>query len=64
MSNLLKSRLSISALKERAGDIASEELLSKISGGTANACHDDNNDPCDGSNDPRCETVKVCTFNA
>ena len=60
MSNLLKSRLSISALKERAGDIASEELLSKISGGTANDCHD----PCDGSNDPRCETVKVCTFNA
>lgn len=34
------SKLSLDALKERAGAVASEELLNTISGGTANACHD------------------------
>ena len=36
------SKLSLDALKERAGAVASEELLNTISGGTANACHDRN----------------------
>ena len=34
------SKLSLDALKERAGAVASEELLKTISGGTENACHD------------------------
>jgi hypothetical protein len=33
------SKLSLDALKERAGAVASEELLNSISGGTANDCH-------------------------
>ncbi|MGB2299541.1 MAG: hypothetical protein ACPH4O_02795 [Flavobacteriaceae bacterium] len=33
------SKLSLDALKERAGVVASEELLNTISGGTANDCH-------------------------
>lgn len=32
-------KLSLDALKERAGAIASNELLSSISGGTSNSCH-------------------------
>lgn len=39
MSNLLKNKLSISALQERANSIASEELLSSITGGIQSACH-------------------------
>ena len=35
------SKLSLDALKERAGAVASEELLNSISGGTENACHDE-----------------------
>ena len=34
------SKLSISALKERANAVASEELLNNITGGRENACHD------------------------
>jgi|AntRauMFilla1563_2_1112583.scaffolds.fasta_scaffold17768_4 hypothetical protein len=34
------SKLSLDALKERAGATASTELLSTISGGLENACHD------------------------
>lgn len=33
-------KLSLDALKERAEAIASEELLSTISGGLEEACHD------------------------
>lgn len=33
-------KLSLDALKERAGATASMDLLATISGGTANACHD------------------------
>ncbi|WP_396159385.1 hypothetical protein [Flavobacterium sp.] len=33
-------KLNLDALKERAGAIASTELLASISGGTDNACHD------------------------
>lgn len=36
------NKLSLDALKERAGAVASEELLLSISGGTENACHDRN----------------------
>ncbi len=32
-------KLSLDALKNRAEAIASEELMSSISGGTANSCH-------------------------
>ena len=53
------SKLSLDALKERAEAVVSQELLNSISGGTENACHDGNNDPCDGSDDPRCDTVKA-----
>ena len=35
-------KLTLDALKERADAVASEELLSTISGGLENACHDDN----------------------
>jgi len=35
------SKLSLNSLKERAGAVASEELLASISGGTMNSCHDD-----------------------
>ena len=35
------SKLTLDALKERAGAVASEDLLNSISGGTENACHDD-----------------------
>ena len=34
-------KLSLDALKQRAGVVASEDLLATISGGTENACHDD-----------------------
>ena len=34
------SKLSLDALKERAEEIANEELLAKINGGVENACHD------------------------
>ena len=34
------SKLSLDALKERASQIATPELLNSISGGTENACHD------------------------
>ncbi|MCK0125220.1 hypothetical protein MWU76_12505 [Gelidibacter sp. F2691] len=34
------SKLTLEALKERAGAVASTELLNSISGGTENACHD------------------------
>ncbi len=34
------SKLSLDALKERAGATTSTELLATISGGTENACHD------------------------
>lgn len=33
-------KLNIDALKERANEIATEELMSQISGGTEYACHD------------------------
>lgn len=33
-------KLSLDALKERAGAVASEELLLSITGGRENACHD------------------------
>lgn len=33
-------KLSLDALKERAGAVASEELMGSITGGVANACHD------------------------
>lgn len=33
------NKLSLDALKERAGTVASEELLLSISGGTENDCH-------------------------
>ena len=39
------SKLSLDALKERAGAVASEELLNTISGGTTNDCH-----PCSHQN--------------
>jgi hypothetical protein len=45
MSNLLKNKLSFEALKKRSADIASEQLLSSISGGQMNACHDLREDP-------------------
>ncbi len=34
------SKLTLDALKKRANEIASEELLATISGGLENACHD------------------------
>ena len=34
-------KLTLDALKERADAVASEELLATISGGTENACHDE-----------------------
>jgi len=34
-------KLSLDALKERAGATASMDLLASISGGIENACHDD-----------------------
>lgn len=40
-------KLSLDALKESAGAIASTELLATISGGTQNACH-----PTDPSRNP------------
>lgn len=33
------SKLSLDALKQKAETLATEELLSSISGGTENACH-------------------------
>lgn len=33
-------KLNLEALKERAGAVASEELLATINGGLLNACHD------------------------
>ncbi len=33
------NKLSLDALRLRANEIASEELLGQISGGTANDCH-------------------------
>ncbi|RBW54689.1 hypothetical protein DS884_17215 [Tenacibaculum sp. E3R01] len=41
MSNLLKNKLSITELRKRADEIASNDLLEMISGGTENTCHDD-----------------------
>lgn len=40
MSNLLKNKKSISELMKRAESLATNELLSQISGGNENACHD------------------------
>jgi hypothetical protein len=34
------SKLSLDALKERAENVATNDLLNMISGGTENACHD------------------------
>ena len=34
------SKLSLDVLKERAEEVASEDLLNTISGGIENACHD------------------------
>ena len=39
------SKLSLDALKERAEATASTELMSNISGGNENACHDANSTP-------------------
>mgnify|MGYP006134341385 CR=1 FL=1 len=39
MSNFLKDKLSISELKKRAEEIASQDLLSMISGGIMDSCH-------------------------
>ena len=49
------SKLSLDALKERAGAVASEELLNSISGGTKNSCHPGDNVP-----DEREQAVTVC----
>ena len=49
------SKLSLNALKERANQIASEELLLSISGGTENACHDGST-----ANDERSQGVIIC----
>lgn len=38
------SKLSFDALSQRAEQIASEELLNSINGGTENDCHDSNVD--------------------
>ncbi len=41
MSNLSNKRLSFDALKEKAGNmVTTDDLMSKISGGTENDCHD------------------------
>ena len=42
------SKLTLDALKERAGDVASDELLTSISGGTENSCHTDPDPEPDG----------------
>jgi hypothetical protein len=42
------SKLSLDALKNRAEAIASEELMSSISGGTENGCHDGTPPPAGG----------------
>ena len=34
------SKLTLDALKERASEIASDQLMNSISGGLENACHD------------------------
>ena len=55
MSNLLKNKLSFAELEKRANDIATTELLSSISGGLENICHDDDirldwpEHPCTGN---------------
>lgn len=49
------SKLSLEALKERAGATASNELLETISGGLENTCHDGGSGIDSGSgtiNDP------------
>lgn len=40
------SKLTLDALREKAGNTATTELLATISGGTENSCHDDYS-PCD-----------------
>jgi len=35
------SKLTIDDLKNRSNEVASDDLLNTISGGTENACHDD-----------------------
>ena len=46
------SKLTLGALKERADFVVSGELLTAISGGTENACHDG------GSRRPSAEDVR------
>lgn len=45
------SKLTLDALKKRTNAVASEDLLSQISGGTDNDCHDEAEHPTN-------ETVK------
>ena len=57
------SKLTLDALKERADFVVSGELLTAISGGTENACHDSSSgsgNPCDPpNNDVECEAQEV-----
>lgn len=43
----IMNKLTLDALKERAEEVATEDLLAKISGGTDNDCHDSLPDPTD-----------------
>lgn len=42
------SKLTLDALKGRAGAVASTDLLNSISGGLENDCHTEESDPWDG----------------
>jgi len=56
------SKLTLNALKQRADSVVSGELLTAISGGMQNACHDSSGsgNPCDTPNDdPECEAQEV-----
>lgn len=39
MFKQMSSKLSLDSFKERVENVASEELMTKISGGTENQCH-------------------------
>lgn len=53
------SKLSLEALKNRAEAIASNELLSSISGGTEDTCHDTTPPPPPPPEDPTCDDCQT-----
>ncbi|MGX1024682.1 hypothetical protein [Flavobacterium sp. CS20] len=54
------SKLSLDALAQRADQIASEDLLNSINGGTENDCHDNDRPISDVEKEDREDGTVIC----